>query len=659
LASLVPFEALPIPAEGYIGPRNAAFYHPQVRGRVILDGLTGRIVATLIALLAVCVWVAIGSVFQRGRAPGDPLALSLALLTGSGLTAAAFAVLTWLGVVPAAAIGVSVVGAGVLLARRRQVALLVAGALEPYRRALPGMALYWAGVPACALLWLNAVAPPRDADSMRYHLTHVRQIVQDGGWKAIPDYHYALPFGWTLNYLPFELVHAPEAAQLVNAFLLVAMLGAILAILRERQVSPLWTAIVTALVAHPFIVRTFTSANADGYAIFVVFTVCVLLLRADEAHPGDAWALGFVSWIGAQSRYQLVAVAIAALVAILLSRPPKFRALLKPYLAGSALGVLLAAPFYLANLATFGNPVWPLAIFRADASSSYANLIATTYTQALSGSLSPGTIWWGVQRMFTAPELAPLPVAIVLILAASLNSGRRYLNRLVAFGFAFLALWVIAQPRLYPRFVILLLPLAALLAGLRFRTRRAAEAPSNRWSARNLVSLTLAALTLVSAATSLDQIRYAATGNIAAYHRFTWFYPVYAWANRTLPPDARLLVIVYSGHSYYLERQHRRADPWLSAVVDWRRVATGAALDSVLTAGRYDYVIYQDRDWSRFVGGTSLTVAVRQAIGQGSLAPVHSFHVPLYTSRVRRRFEMATVYVLAHSKPGASGILHR
>jgi hypothetical protein len=126
------------------------------------------------------------------------------------------------------------------------------------------------------------------------------------------------------------------------------------------------------------------------------------------------------------------------------------------------------------------------------------------------------------------------------------------------------------------------------------------------------------------------------------------------WANRTLPPQARLLVIVYSGHSYYLERQYRRADPWLSAEVDWRRVANAAALDSVLVAGRYDYIIYDERDWSQFTGGASMTAAVRQSITQGMLNPVHSFHIPLYTSRVRRQFEMATIYVLERAKPGTA-----
>jgi hypothetical protein len=514
-------------------------------------------------------------------------------------------------------------------------------------------------VPAGVLLWLNAIAPPRDGDSMRYHLAHIRQIIQDGGWKPILDYHYALPFGWTLNYLPFELVHAPEAAQLVNAFLLVVMLAGILEILRERNVSALWTAVAVALVAHPFVVRTFTSPSADGYAIFVVFTLCALLLRSDETTSGDAMALGFVSWIGAQSRYQLVAVATAALAATILFRPPDFRERIKPYVTGAIAAMLLSSPFYLANVVTFGNPVWPLAIRAADVSSSYTDLIGAAYTRALSGPFSPGTAWWGAQRMFTTPELAPLPIAIVLVVMASFRSGRSYINRLIVFGLAFLALWVVAQPRLYPRFIILLLPLGALLGGLRFGMKRTTAVPSNRWFGRHLVSITLVGLTIVSAATSLDQIRYVATGNVAEYHRFTWFYPVYEWANRALPPDARLLVIVYSGHSYYLDRQYRRADPWLSGEVDWRRVATAAALDSVLAAGRYHYVIYDDRDWASFVGGAAMDAVFRQAIGQGSLIPVHSFHVSLYTSRVGRRFEMATVYVLARAKPGASGIVRR
>jgi len=647
----------PVPT-GYIGHLDAFnLSHEPVT--IIAQVLFAGLAATAVAMLAILVWIAIGSLFRGETTLPDPTALPEALIIGSGLTAAVFAVLAAVGIVWPAAIVVGGAGAAALVVRRRHVTRLCAQALEPYAWALPGRAaFYLAGLPAGGLLWLNAIAPPRDGDSMRYHLAHVRQIVQDGGWKPILDYHYALPFGWTLNYLPFELLHLPQAAQLVNTMLFVVMLGGVLAILRQRNVSAVWTAAGVALVAHPFVIRTFTSANADGYAIFVVFTLCALLLRADDFRPRDALAFGFVSWIGPQSRYQLVAVAIAALVAILIFRPASLRERIKPYILGAIGGALLASPFYVANLRTFGNPVWPLGIAHG-ATSRYADVIGAAYTRSLGGDLAIRTVWSGLARMFTTPELIPIPAAVILLLLASMRSGRASVNRLVMFGFAFLTLWVIAQPRLYPRFIVLLLPVAALVGGLRFGAMAAAEVSSTRWLGRYAAALTLAVLTLAAAATSLDQLRYDVTGNLARYHRFTWYYPVYAWANRALPRDARVLVIVSSGHSYYLERQYRRADPWLSAEVDWRHTTTASSLDSALAAGREDYVIYDDRDWSHFPAGASMSAAIKESIARGSLIPIHSFQVPLYSSRMRRRFQVARVYVLARAKPGPAGILLR
>lgn len=632
---------------GYIGRPDASFFkHPP--GTIILYALIAGLAATMVALLAIGSWIAVGTLFRPSMGPEDPLAVPITLLIGSGLAAVALALLSLLGIVTVGAFLVSLAGLIVLFVRRERVGRLCAGAVRSYCAALPGKSIYLAGVPAGALLWLNAIAPPRDGDSMRYHLAHTRQIVQDGGWKPILDYHYALPFGWTFNYLPFELLHLPQAAQLVNALLLVVMLASILAILHERNVSSVWMAVAVALLVHPFVVRTFTSANADGYAIFLVFTLCALLVRADELRPSDASALGFVSWIGAQSRYQLVAVGLAALIAILIFRPANLRWRIKPYVVGAIAGLLLASPFYLANWKTFGNPVWPLAII-VTPTSSYADIVGAAYTHSLSGDLSGWTIWWGLERLFTTPELAPLPFAIIGLLIVSLKSGRAEISRLAVFCVAFLALWVVAQPGLYPRFITLLLPAAAVIGSLRFGVQSAVQVPSDGRYRRYAVALVVAFFTFAFAFTSLDQIRYAATGDLAGYHRFTWFYPVYAWANKALPPGARVLVIVNSGHSYYLERQYRRADPWLSGEVDWRRTATAAALDSVLDKGRFDYVIYDDRDWSQFPSGTSMMTAIHQSIAGGALIPIHSFHVPLYTSRVRRRFEMASVYVLARA----------
>ena len=205
-------------------------------------------------------------------------------------------------------------------------------------------------------------------------------------------------------------------------------------------------------------------------------------------------------------------------------------------------------------------------------------------------------------------------------------------------------LWIAMEPHLFPRHILLLLPIASLLF---------VPALDGLWLREGFTRLIqrvlaggLAVSILLSAIFAWDYARYDVTGDSGTFHRFTWYYPVYDWINKNTPKASRFLVIVYSGHSYYLDRPYRRADPWLSGVVDWSHVASSADVAQVLRHGGYDYVLYDDRDWRAFPAGAEMASAIRSAVRSRVLVPVHAERERLYTSRVTRDFGETSVYVL-------------
>jgi hypothetical protein len=499
--------------------------------------------------------------------------------------------------------------------------------------------------PVALLLWIDAIAPPRDGDVMRYHLAHIRQIIRDGRWDTIADYHYAFPFGWTLNYLPFERLHVPQAAALVNVALWLVLLGGLLRVARAGQSMRAASLAAVALFVHPSVIRAFASAMADGYAIFVVYTIALMLMHVDEKRNRAAILLGFACWIGVQSRYQLVAFAIAG-SAVFLFRSLRGRSWsdLRDFALGAAGALLLSAPFYLANLRGFGNPVWPLLVPAINGTSSYANRVAAAYTTRMTGSHEPAYVLRYVLDLILTPSLIPIAAILLALIPLSLLTRESRYKRVAVFGALFLVLWIAMEPRLFPKHVLLLLPVGSILfvPALERLSSRAAVG-------RTIDSVLAAAAVLMLAATTIlswDYLRYAATGDDARFHRFTWYYPVYDWANRNTPRESRFLVITYSGHSYYLDRPYRRADPWLSGVVDWSRVSSARELQSVLERGGYEFVIYDDRDWRAFPSGETMASAIKSAMATHELLPVHMSRERLYTSRAAREFEETNVYVL-------------
>jgi hypothetical protein len=167
-----------------------------------------------------------------------------------------------------------------------------------------------------------------------------------------------------------------------------------------------------------------------------------------------------------------------------------------------------------------------------------------------------------------------------------------------------------------------------------------------------LLKSVVAAFAALSMAFAWDYARYDVTGDAKEFHRFTWYYPVYEWVNHNTPPQSKFLVVVYSGITYYLDRPYRRADPWLSAEVDWSRVGSPGTLDSIMKQKGMDYLIYDDRYWNQYPGGKLMTGVVHSAVARKTLIPIYHSREKLYSGRITRAYSESDVYVYKRADAG-------
>ncbi len=601
--------------------------------------------ATVIAALQLSAWIALGS-FAVSRRMVSAVAIPVALLIGSAATAFVYALLSFAGCVDAAIWLVAGAGVCALALRWRWV---VDSLTEVWRAFAPAFHRRWVAAATTlivGLYWLDSIVPPRDGDVMRYHLAHIRQIIRDGRWAALPDYTYALPFGWTLNYLPFERMHLPETAHLVNLGLWLLTIAVIAAIFRLRGAPPAAFLLLVFVALQPLVLKSATTAFADLYAVFVVLAIVVLLDGLPGADRRHMMLLGFVSTVGAQSRYQLLGVSVSVLVVgvvYLLRRRITFR-LFGAAALGATAGLLLASPFYIVNYLAFHNPFWPLLIPKLNDLQLYTNRVAENVNQSLTGPFTPRYLLQSTRLLLVDKLAFPIPVLALALLAAPLWSRDRTVRLMALFNGAFLVVWAMAQPSLYSRFSILLVAPVTIGLGLSMR-KLVQRRVLNRLVCVGFI-VGAASFFLFDIVYSRDSARYVLTADADKFHQATWFYPVYKWVNDSTPSNSRFLVIVGSGHSYYLDRSYRKADPFLSGYVDWETVDDGAAFAAVVQCAGFDYVIYEARDWSGQIGGRKLDAALRNAIRENTLNVVKSFSVRLVTSRVGGEGEATTVWLL-------------
>ena len=499
----------------------------------------------------------------------------------------------------------------------------------------------WAQVLCAAVFgfyWALSICPPRDADVMRYHLAHIRQIAFEGSWQPLPDYHYALPFGWTLNYLPFEQLGIPQGAHLLNLALWTIASALIYQTLARYSGGPAPLLVTCALLFFPQLLKMGTTAYADVYLIFVVLTVVLLLTK-----PGGAGLLGFAAWIGAQSRYQAIGIGLAVTAVVLLRR--------RQLCGRFVLGALAAAVLKFAFLYQQRNRVrQPGMASHGDGSSQLSR----------SGGQRREC---GADRVIPIPapchlepsdrgEHLPGPLLAVSLLAVSLLAAAAFkrtrpVSKVILLLAIMLAVWTITQPRLYSRFSLMLVPMVAIgWAPLLDRCMRGRSRPA---IVAGLVLL-IGGFVAIDAVYSADSGHYLRTGDLKKFHEATWFYDVFDWVKGSTPPQARFMVVVESSQTYYLERPYRRTDPCLSGIVDWPALETPQQLAALLERGGYDYVLYHDIDWSPCPGGRHMSDLVKRAVEAKVLRVAREFQVRLVTLRIRNESMPGRVLMLQRNR---------
>lgn len=610
--------------------------------------------AATLASLQLASWAALGSFALRplrASSEDDDGFLVTTILLGGALTSCAYAVLARSAGVHAALAGGAVLTLVPLAMGWRGVRRAIATVYGRAATVWAGNRLAYVCLLAVLLLYVvHASGPPRSADVMRYHLAHIRQIVFDGAWLGISDLHYAFPFGWSLNLLPFEFIGLPETAHFVSLGLWIVAALTLLSWMNGRGVGAHGFFVLLAVGAQIMVVEAVTSATADSYSIFLVTAAVVLIGRDRPTQPVDALVMGFVAGVGAQSRYQLIAVglALAAVFVVQLQREERRSRLLVAFIAGGAVALTLAVPFYLSNFTQFGNPVWPLLADGLAGDAPYAERIAARYASFQAGSRAPLDILRSVGALLTNPLAFPVPLLVFtasfLVFWRGAASGRD----LGVFTTVFLGCWLALQPRLYVRYSIIMTPIA--IAGTAMLLGRWAGGARVTRFVRGGCVLMLAGFLAMSAVYRRDFIRYVLTGDRDRFHEITWFHATFKWLNANVPPDGRLLVIIGSAQTYPLERWYRRADPDFSAVVDWTAVTTAAGLDSVLRAHRIEWVVYDDRDWSDAPGGPNMTRVVREALDRRMFVPVATIDEYLSLSRMRRLGTNTTVRILRRAE---------
>ena len=542
------------------------------------------------------------------RTPGEDAVLA----TGLGLGALS---LLLLGLGAARGYGPAAMGAA--LAVLTAVALLALRAERPrlggVRRppfgehAVPN--LLFGG--AALLAGVAALSPPLFYDALVYHLGVPNLFLLRGGIEHLPHNVYSnFPLGAEMLFLLGMFLGGPELAGLVNfAFGLLAAL-AVAALVRPRWGERPARVAAALLLLTPQVLMLSRFASVELPMTFFTLLAFLCLLRWDEDEgTADLVLAGVFGGFALSTKYLggLFAILVPAGYLLLRRRP---RALV-PLLAAAALA---ASPWLLKNLLMTGNPVHP---------AFYGLLGGRGWSEAQAAALNVDAhASWVMARSWR--DWLELPLHLVrprrdlgvpdeggwvwpLALAAALYVAVRRRGKPER-----LLLWLFASCTLLwaasfwiARFLMPSLALGTVLVALALEDlasrgrQRLPEAALLLWGAGTVLTFATDEL----AGRGLQRALAQAVGLQArdAYlSSFLRIHPAVEFANRHLPPDARLLVLG-EAKTAYLRRDHLAGTaldrPHLPALLGAARDAAGMA--QALRRAGVTHVLINTRELER------------------------------------------------------------
>ncbi|MAI79454.1 MAG: hypothetical protein CL917_10970 [Deltaproteobacteria bacterium] len=518
---------------------------------------------------------------------------------------------------------------------------------QNYWNSLDGWNRTWLGIifVITLILFFDALTPPRAGDAMRYHLAQMEDLVRNNGFVFRPYYHYNFPLYYSYLSTPVYFVSGGAGVKLFNFYVLGVVaaltygLGRISGL--KRPLLP-----VLGILLTPGIFRAATTPNNDLGVLAFGLAGILLLQGFLRVRKESLIFLAYVSLgfaVGIKYQSILFLPWYLWLTWVALNRKID-RSALRRLIAWGCICIAIPAPFFLRNYLNTGVPDFPMHLDLFGAPKDFLYESMNHYSLSLVGEHDIRTTWRAVSRLVTSKVTIPtMWLFFALGVYAFFRKGRDAAGLYLLFGIiSQLILWWVIQPRLYGRFVNYMVPQVMVVAFLGFqfidgeRLRRLAIAVG-------VASAAIASAILIFY--SIGFMQYHIDGDVDRYHEFTWFYDEYQWMDENLSEDAKVLIVVWSGHTYYMPREYLRADPSHSGLIDWRQLDSQELYD-LMEELELEYVFYQDRDWGDSVGGREMSSVMNRFALREDVETVWRRDIQLGKSRMMGQMLDANVWLL-------------
>lgn len=325
------------------------------------------------------------------------------------------------------------------------------------------------------LAGLVAFTPTLAWDAQVYHLVIGKMALAHGSIVPAPENPpLQFPALVEMLYLAVMVLKSDGAASAIHFGFLLLLCGALFSLSQRFFSARMGWLTVAILCAVPSLVAIATWAYNDLALAFYTF-MAFYALGVGQEHSELKWFFLAGGFAGGALGEKYMAMAIPLALALLIARPA--RGAIKNLVTMLAGCALIAAPWYLRNVAFTGNPIYPLLsnnvywdAYRAQQLSPPTTLLTTP--------LFPLSVLWdmtilGMQGtvLFDA-TMGPLFLMLLPFLALVWLRGDRVTTSALIFAATLYVFWIaelaLSSIALQTRYLFFIFPMCALLAALAF-----------------------------------------------------------------------------------------------------------------------------------------------------------------------------------------------
>jgi len=493
------------------------------------------------------------------------------------------------------------------------------------------------------ILWLILLAgtPPRAGDVMRYHLAQLKDIVWNHGYVYRPYYHYNFPRYFGYAFLPLFMCLKGVAIQFSVLFCFFITIFTTIRIAYLLGIKYL-RFIMLFMVFVPLAFQEAHIAFNDWQTCLYFMLGLLLFLELDFKKKPYFLILPFLSLgFSLGIKYQAI-LYIPWFMIILWNSLKETQVDIKTKIKITFFSLLcmsfIASPFYIKNFIQFGNPVWPLMqkLFYHNPN-NYLFQVTQRYTGSLKGTHCLATYIQAIKDLFKYP-LLPFSYFILGFLGLFYEKKTKIYLKIGVFSF-FVVL-IMTRPRIYWRYGIFILPILIILATSLIQ--------HTKFKLMKYLFIIISLVTIIYGVFiacwySYGLLKpYYIDRNIDEYHKATWYYQEYKWINNNLPKDANILVIVLSGHTYYLDRKYVRGDIY-SGLIEWPKIHNTLDLIKTMKFYNIEYVLFDENQLKAF---KNINGMFNELIKKNKAKLIFERKVNLYTSRIKNNFMSNKVKLL-------------